>query len=133
MDMLLMASLIWLGEQVAPVDSYYRFRKSFQLKDTKGAMLRIAADSDYTVFINGKRVHVLQFPDFPDRKTFATVDVTDFVKKGDNVIAVLVHHMGQSFCGNACRRDGCDMEMQHGSGLYAEPEGHRQPAAWFHI
>ena len=97
MDMLLMASLIWLGEQVAPVDSYYRFRKSFQLKDTKGAMLRIAADSDYTVFINGKRVHVLQFPDFPDRKTFATVDVTDFVKKGDNVIAVLVHHMGQSF------------------------------------
>ena len=51
MDMLLMASLIWLGEQVAPVDSYYRFRKSFQLKDIKGTMLRIAADSDYTVYV----------------------------------------------------------------------------------
>ena len=67
MDMLLMASLIWLGEQVAPVDSYYRFRKSFQLKETKETMLRLSADSDYVVYINGKRVHVMQFPDFPDR------------------------------------------------------------------
>ena len=97
MDMLLMASLIWLGEQVAPVDSYYRFRKSFQLKETKETMLRLSADSDYVVYINGKRVHVMQFPDFPDRKTYATVDVTEFVKPGDNTIAVLVHHMGQSF------------------------------------
>ncbi|MBR4416427.1 MAG: hypothetical protein IKS67_06635, partial [Victivallales bacterium] len=65
MDMLLMASLIWLGEQVAPVDSYYRFRKSFQLKETKETMLRLSADSDYVVYINGKRIHVMQFPDFP--------------------------------------------------------------------
>ena len=97
MDMLLMASLIWLGEQVAPVDSYYRFRKTFQLKSTNKTELRISADSDYAVYINGKRISVTQFPDFPDRKTFATIDISDEVKKGDNSIAVLVHHIGQSF------------------------------------
>ncbi|MBR6059063.1 MAG: family 78 glycoside hydrolase catalytic domain, partial [Victivallales bacterium] len=97
MDMILMASLIWLGEQVAPVDSYYRFRKTFQLKSTEKTELRISADSDYVVYINGKRMSVTQFPDFPDRKTFSTIDISDEVKKGDNSIAVLVHHIGQSF------------------------------------
>ena len=73
-------------------DRYVRFRRNFSL-DTVPAnvMLRISAESEYAVYLNGKRLEMTQFPDFPNRKTVSEMDVSAYLKNGENAICVLVY------------------------------------------
>ncbi len=76
-------------------DRYVRFRRNFSL-DTVPAnvMLRISAESEYAVYLNGKRLEMTQFPDFPNRKTVSEMDVSAYLKNGENAICVLVYRLG---------------------------------------
>ena len=83
---------IWDAAKCGTPDSYKAFRKTFDLEEIPGAAaIQIAADSTFVLYVNGNRVPCGQFSDYPLDRTFSTVDIQRFLKKGRNVIAVSVH------------------------------------------
>ncbi len=57
-------------------------------------ILKIAADSNYTVWINGTLAAFGQYADYPDRAVFDEVDVGPFIKDGKNRMAITVWYYG---------------------------------------
>ncbi len=57
-------------------------------------ILKIAADSNYTVWINGALAAFGQYADYPDRAVFDEIDVGSFIKDGKNHMAVTVWYYG---------------------------------------
>lgn len=89
------ARWIWLpsGEDV---NQYVDFRHIFTLKgNEKNVSLLISADSRYSAFINGRELTASQFADYPDKKVFDTVDITNLVHPGENTVAVLGYFQGE--------------------------------------
>ena len=85
---------IWSGAGQSP-DLYVNFIKRF---DCNGkATLKIAADSDYTVYVNGKLAAFGQYACYPERKVFDTVDISEYTVKGENLLAVTVWYVGAPF------------------------------------
>ena len=87
-------------------NSYAYFRKNFNAEGKLS--INIAADTQYDLFIDGKRIDRGTAPADVAYKTFDTHVVN--VGPGDHVIAVLVHHLGQS----------CATAMQSRPGLFVE-------------
>ncbi len=94
MDVFKNAKWIWVDGNVAP-DTYGEFYDEFVWQGEK-TVCRISADSDYTLFINGKYVASNQYGDFPWYKSYDEIDVTPYLTKGQNKMAVLVWYFGTS-------------------------------------
>lgn len=60
------------------------------------ALLRLSVCGDYTLFINGKYVASNQYADFPHYKIYDEIEISDFLKKGENRICFLVWYFGKS-------------------------------------
>ena len=89
---------IWLGSKDATPDSFAAFRRKFTLESVPAHLyLALSADSQFSLYINGKVIPSNQFSDYPESKTYTHFDITSFVKKGENQIAVLVHYLGDDF------------------------------------
>ena len=78
---------IWSGEGQSP-DLYVNFIKRFECGGK--ATLKIAADSDYTVYINGKLAAFGQYACYPERKVYDEIDVSEYTVWGENLLAVTV-------------------------------------------
>ncbi len=76
-------------------DEYCEFYKEFLFDGTK-AFLNISCDSDYTLYINGEFFECNQFFGFEHYKVYDSLDITPFLNKGKNSIAVLVWHIGNN-------------------------------------
>ena len=85
------AKKIWLPTE-AP-DTYADFISDFEYSGGK-VTFRISADSNYAAYINGKLAAFGQFADYPENKTGDEIDVTEFVRKGTNRLAVIVWYYG---------------------------------------
>ncbi len=73
------------------------FRKEFFVSgDVSGAKLRITADSEYWVWVNGEWVGQGPARSFPWRWRYEEYEVTNFLNQGANVIGVLVLGSGIS-------------------------------------
>ena len=83
---------IW-DNQVVGADTYCEFIKEFDYDGGK-CVCNLSCDSDYTLFVNGKFVESNQYPDFEHYKIYDHVDITPYLKKGENLIAILVWHFG---------------------------------------
>lgn len=83
---------IWLQEDAA-ADSYGEFYTSFDWEGGE-TELRISADSDYTLFLNGRFVNSDQYKDFPYCKVYDRLDITPYLRRGVNHMAVTVWHYG---------------------------------------
>lgn len=91
------AHRIWHPADNGP-DSYVCFRTEFDLTEVRNSLrLAVAADSDFALYLNGIRLPVTQFPDFPNRKSWCKVAVAPYLLPGRNAVAVLVHHLGENF------------------------------------
>lgn len=89
---------IWGADKCGRPDSYKAFRKTFDLDEVPGAAaVQISADSTFVLYINGTRVPCGQFSDYPEERSYSTVDVAGLLQKGRNVIAVSVHYIGTKF------------------------------------
>jgi alpha-L-rhamnosidase len=91
------SSMIWSTSEASEKGEYVVFRKSFELADTNAtALMELFADSRYLLWINGK--YVLRGPCrfYPKRPEYDEVDVKQYLKKGKNTIAILVHTIGNS-------------------------------------
>ncbi|HEU4754366.1 MAG TPA: alpha-L-rhamnosidase N-terminal domain-containing protein, partial [Armatimonadota bacterium] len=87
---------IWTPGEPSPRNSYAYFRKTFTVDSTpREANLHLTADSRYQLWVNG--AFVGRGPVRSDRRWlhYDTWNVAPRLKKGKNVVAVLVHHYGE--------------------------------------
>ncbi|MEX0321782.1 MAG: alpha-L-rhamnosidase N-terminal domain-containing protein [Puniceicoccaceae bacterium] len=89
------ASWIW-----APEDQGVEMllaRKAFALKQKpESAILRISASSVYKLYLNGEYVRRGPARSAPHHQAFDEFDVSEFLKKGQNVMAVRIHYQNGS-------------------------------------
>ena len=83
---------IWLSE--TKVNQYADFVTTFVL-DKEDAVLRISADTNYALYLNGKFVYAGQYPDYPHYKIYDEFSVGKDCRMGENVLAVLAWSAGE--------------------------------------
>lgn len=98
---------IWFSGEESPRNFYLYCRKTFTLRDVPATcLIRMTADSLYRVFVNGAPAG--RGPVRGDHEnTFVDAwDIAPLLRKGRNVIAVLVHHYGEDTYACIHRRGG---------------------------
>ncbi len=85
------AKWIWAHTNDYP-DEYCEFVEHFSANGN--TFVNVSCDGDYVMYINGVEVASNQYGDYPYFKVFDTVDVSKYIKDGDNVIALCVWHFG---------------------------------------
>lgn len=86
------AKWIWVENESKP-DTSGEFYDEF-IWEEGDVNCRLSCDGDYTLFVNGKYVASNQYGDYEWYKSYDSIDITPFLKKGKNSIAVLVWHFG---------------------------------------
>ena len=81
-------------------DFYDRF--SYTVEDGR-VLVRISADSNYALYINGRLADSGQYADFPHYKVYDELDITPLLSEGENHFAVIVWHYGET---NSCYYPG---------------------------
>ena len=76
-------------------DQYAEFYQAFDMRAAK-AELRISADSNYAVYVNGVLAASDQYPDFPHYKVYDVLSLTPYCRQGANHLAIVVWHYGGS-------------------------------------
>ena len=95
------ANWIWGRRDPEIPNTYLYFRKSFQQDNSPTrAYCRVTADSEYRLFVNGSPVGRGPVMTEPRWKSFDTYDVTDLIRTGENVFAVVVYHYGNGTDGH---------------------------------
>ena len=86
------ARWIWNREN-ADADEFADFVCNF---DGNGGdwKLNISADSDYNVYINGELAAFGQYADYPFYKIYDSIDVSDYVRRGNNLMVIKVWYYG---------------------------------------
>ena len=79
-------------------DQHCNFYESFFYTAGK-VRLRISADSNYALWLNGKLADSGQYPDYPDYKILDLLDLTDLCVPGKNHIAITVWYYGDANMG----------------------------------
>ena len=87
------ASWIWRQDE-AGRDEFCDFLDTFTAEGEGRYTLRIAADSNYTVWMNGELCAFGQYADYPHYKVYDEIDITDFVRKGENRMVAVVWYYG---------------------------------------
>ena len=85
---------IWCKNGQSP-DLYVNFIKEFECG--RKTVLKIAADSDYTVYVNGRLSAFGQYQSYPEHRVFDEVDISGFTNPGKNLLAVTVWYFGAPF------------------------------------
>ena len=86
---------VWIWENdSAKSDEYADFRGTFTASAGKKQYLAISSDSDYTVMINGELAAFGQYDDYPFYKVGDVIDVSGFVRDGENEFTVTVWYYG---------------------------------------
>lgn len=99
-------------------DRHILFRKKFNIEnDVKNARIYISADDCYKLYINGKFVGQGPAPAYHFRYNYNVIDVSDFLVRGENTVAV--HTLYQGLI-NRVWQSG---DMRHGMILDLEADG----------
>ena len=76
------------------LNKHILFRRRFTLGKIKKATLKISADDYYKLYINGIFVTQGPAPSYPSSYFYNELDVTSYLKEGENVIAVHTYYQG---------------------------------------
>jgi hypothetical protein len=88
------ANWIWRRDG-GNINEFLYFRKKFSLADAvKSAQCLISAESWYRLYINGVLVHHCTSISYPDQQVYDRLDIGRYLKRGANVVAVLVNYFG---------------------------------------
>ena len=88
------AKWIWKSKE-AGKDEYVLFH--FDLVYMGGeALMRLSADSDYNLLVNGKMVSFGQYHEYEETAVYDEIDLKDFLNSGNNRIEILVWYYGES-------------------------------------
>ena len=83
---------IWPAD-CAGADTHAEFVSAFDWAEGK-TEIKLSCDSDYTLYINGAFVECNQYLDYEHYKIYDEFDVTPYLKKGKNTVAVHVWYFG---------------------------------------
>lgn len=82
------AEWIW-PESVDEVNEYADLIRKFKwTSHQERTILRICSKSDYAVWLNGEFIGFNQYHDYPDEKVYDEYDLQEFLKEGENRLAV---------------------------------------------
>jgi len=70
------------------------FRRKKTLPKTSSAILRITADDYYKLYVNGRFVAQGPSPSYPSFYYYNEIDVTDYLREGENTFAVHTYYQG---------------------------------------
>ena len=70
------------------------YRKNVTLSAYRSAILRISADDYYKLYINGRYVAEGPTPGYPEAYFYNEIDVSNFLREGENVLAVHCYYQG---------------------------------------
>ena len=88
------AKWIWWGGE-KDVNQYVDFKKEFTVASVdENAELKISADSEYALFLNGEILGCCQYDDYPDAKVYDTYQIGTLLKPGKNEIVVHAYYQG---------------------------------------
>lgn len=109
------ARWIWI-EESAGADEYGEFVARFDA-DEGQSVCRVSCDGDYTLWINGAYVASNQYGDYEHYKIYDELDVTPYIKVGENELHLLVWHIGENSLRYACAAAGVIFEVEQGGNI----------------
>ena len=93
------AQWIWSPDHTkesVPTGEACHFRKSFTVRVPEGGQIAIAADDQYEIYLNGRRIGTGEAT-----KKLDEYDISRYLTRGNNVIAVEIHQ-GSSSSSDMC-------------------------------
>lgn len=87
------AKWIWIHDN-AKAEEYVSFEKAFFCGGGGYSNLFICAETNYIVYINGVRVGFGQFPNYRQEKYYDKLNITPFIRKGENTLRITVRYEG---------------------------------------
>lgn len=96
------------------VDRYYDYRQNFAVSGDK-TLLYISAHTNYAVYVNGQFVDCGQLPDMPGRLVYDTLDISAFVKPGENLLEITQYVTGEPFMTTTVQEPGVLFAVWDGS------------------
>jgi alpha-L-rhamnosidase len=94
---------VWIGPDAAYPNTFWRYRKDFQLpKKPRKALTKIATDSKYFLWVNDSLIVFdgqLKRGPSPEDTYFDEIDLAPYLKGGKNTVAILSWYWGKDgFC-----------------------------------
>ena len=87
----------WIWADIKPEkDTYADFTDHFYYDGNTPLEIAISADSEYTLWINGRLAGFGQYTDYPSYKVGDLIDITEYAVKGINHLAVTVWYLGNN-------------------------------------
>lgn len=78
---------------------YVKFQTEFIADCKEKVMFYICCDTQYELYINGKLADFGQYGDFPDRKVYGCIDISSYIRNGENLVSILAFSNGKdSMC-----------------------------------
>lgn len=105
------AKWIW-SQNTIGTDCYTEFYTTCELDGSLPVLLRISADSNYAVYVNGKFADSGQYADLPHYKVYDEIDLSSYVVSGVNHIAIIVWYYGVSSFTYYVGRPGVIFEIE---------------------
>ena len=122
-EFLVQTKIIWHKSEAEsrfayPKSSLCRFRKSFSLeKAPKTAKIRLFADCLYVLYVNGVQVSRSNALGEPFNKTFKSIDLTNLLNEGQNVISAEVLYFSGKSNGMPAFFAECEVEHEDGENI----------------
>ena len=86
------AKWIW-RQKDACLNDYVEFHEKFNYSG-ETAILRLCVESDYVVYLNGKRILFCQFANYRNEKYYDEDDISRFCAEGENHLCITARHEG---------------------------------------
>lgn len=109
---------VWFPDPRFSSNHWVEFRQTIELDRVGHAVFIIAADTAYQLWINEQRVDDAYFSEFPADRYYHAIDVSSYLKKGNNCVAILGYYQGISTSRYVAGKPGILFELQQdGRGL----------------
>lgn len=118
MSAFLKAKKIWIDTELR-LNVYADFVEKFSLESTDNTKLYITADTGYIAYINGKVIDSFQFADLECFKVYDKLDISKFVKKGENTLHIIGYSQGDSSFTYKLGDAGLIFEVRQGETVFA--------------
>ena len=113
---------IWLSDQRSYVNHWVGFRQTVELDNTSSAQFIIAADTSYQLWINEELVDDAYFSELPEDRYYNQIDVTAYLRKGNNCIAVLGYHQGVNTSRYVAGKPGVLFQLRCGNTIVLQSD-----------
>ncbi|MBE7042212.1 MAG: hypothetical protein E7399_01790 [Ruminococcaceae bacterium] len=99
-------------------NEYGEFYQQFSWKQEK-TTLSISVRGDYTLFVNGMFAASNQYADFEHYKIYDDIDLTPYLKEGENTLCIIVWYFGASGMRYLTPKPGLLYEIKSQGGILA--------------